>query len=85
MLYSGVGEVAAIARRTTHTFIIHNFTFLGGLRVFEHRMLMKIFGQKREEVTGGWRKLHNEKLHNVYSSPSVIRMIKSRRMRWAGM
>jgi hypothetical protein len=44
----------------------------------------RIFGPKRDEVTGGWRKLHNEELHNLYSSPSIIRMIKSRRMRWAG-
>jgi hypothetical protein len=55
-----------------------------GLRVFENRMLRGIFGPKRDEVTGGWRKLHNEELHNLYSSPSIIRMIKSRRMRWAG-
>jgi hypothetical protein len=41
-------------------------------------------GLKRDEVTEGWRKLHNEELHNLYSSPSIIRMIKSRRMRWAG-
>jgi hypothetical protein len=47
-------------------------------------MLRKIFGQKRDELTGGWRKLHNEELHNLYSSPSIIRVIKSRRMRWAG-
>jgi hypothetical protein len=51
--------------------------------VFENRVL-RIFGPKRDEVTGGWRKLHNEELHNFYSSPSIIRMIKSRRMRWAG-
>jgi hypothetical protein len=54
------------------------------LRVFENRMLRRIFGPKRDEVTRGWRKLHNEELHNLYSSLSVIRMIKSRRMRWAG-
>jgi hypothetical protein len=54
------------------------------LRVFESRVLRRIFGPKRDEVTGGWRKLRNEKLHNFYSSPSIIRMIKSRRMRWAG-
>jgi hypothetical protein len=42
----------------------------------------RIFGPKRDEVTGGWRQLHNEELHNLYSSPSIIRMIKSRRMRW---
>jgi hypothetical protein len=51
------------------------------LRVFEKRVL-KIFGQKSDEVTGGWRKLHKE-LHNMYSSPSIVRMIKSRRMRCA--
>jgi hypothetical protein len=49
--------------------------------VFENRVLRRIFGSKRDEVTGGWRKLHNEELHNLYSSPSVIRIIKSRRMR----
>jgi hypothetical protein len=54
------------------------------LRVFENRVLRRIFGPKRDEVTGGWRKLHNEELHNLYSSPSIIRIIKSRRMRWAG-
>jgi hypothetical protein len=46
--------------------------------------LRRIFGPKRDEVTGGWRKLHNEKLHKLCSSPSTIRVIKSRRMRWAG-
>ncbi|PNF13874.1 hypothetical protein B7P43_G11475 [Cryptotermes secundus] len=54
------------------------------LRVFENRMLRRIFGPKRDEVTGGWRKLHNEELHNLYSSPSIIRMIRSRRMRLGG-
>jgi hypothetical protein len=53
------------------------------LRVFENRVLRK-FGPKTDEVTGGWRELHNEELHNLYPSPSVIRMIKSRRMRWEG-
>jgi hypothetical protein len=52
--------------------------------VFENRVLRRIFGPKRDEVTGDWRKLHNEELHNLYSSPSVIRMIKSRRMKLAG-
>jgi hypothetical protein len=47
-------------------------------------VLRRIFGPTRDEVTGGWRKLHNEELHNLYSSPSIIRVIKSRRMRWAG-
>jgi hypothetical protein len=54
------------------------------LKVFGNRLLRRKFGPKRDEVTGGWRKLHNEELHNLYSSPSLIRMIKSRRMRWAG-
>jgi hypothetical protein len=54
------------------------------LRVFEKRVLRRIFGPKRDEVLGGWRKLHNEELHNLYCSPSIIRMIKSRRMRGAG-
>jgi hypothetical protein len=52
--------------------------------VFENRVLRKIFGPKRDEVTGEWRKLHNEELHDLYSSPSIIRIIESRRMRWAG-
>jgi hypothetical protein len=52
--------------------------------VFENRVLRRIFGPKRDEETGGWRKLHNEELRNLYSSPSIIRMIKSRRMRCAG-
>jgi hypothetical protein len=51
--------------------------------VFENRVLRRIFGPKRDEVTGGWRKLHNEELLNLYCSPSIIRRIKSRRMRWA--
>jgi hypothetical protein len=51
--------------------------------VFENRVLRRIFGPKRDRVTGGWRKLHNEELHNLYSLPIIIRMIKSRRMRWA--
>jgi hypothetical protein len=53
------------------------------LRVFENRMLRRIFEPKRDEVTGDWRKLHNEKLHNLYPSPNIIRIIKSRRKRWA--
>jgi hypothetical protein len=54
------------------------------LRVFENRMLRRIFRPKRDEETGGWRKLHNEELHKLYSSPSIIRVVKSRRLRWAG-
>jgi hypothetical protein len=52
--------------------------------VFENRVLRRIFGPKRDEVTGEWRKLHNEELHDLYSSPSIIRITKGRRMRWAG-
>jgi hypothetical protein len=59
------------------------FTFLHGLRVFENRVLRRIFGTKRDDMKGGWRKLHNEELHVLYPSPRKIRIIKSRRMRWA--
>jgi hypothetical protein len=52
--------------------------------VFVNRVLRRIFGPKRDEMTGGWRKLHNEEPHDLYSLPSIIRIIKSRRMRWAG-
>jgi hypothetical protein len=51
--------------------------------VFENRVLRRIFGWKRDEVTGGWTELHNEELHNLYSLPNIIIMIKSRKMRWA--
>jgi hypothetical protein len=54
------------------------------LRLFQNRVLRRIFGPKRDEVTGGRRKLHNEELHNFYSSPNIIKMIKSRRIRWVG-
>jgi hypothetical protein len=53
------------------------------LRVFENRVLRRIFGPKREE-DGSWRKVHNYELHNLYSSPNIVRVIKSRKMRWAG-
>jgi hypothetical protein len=52
--------------------------------VFENRVLRRIFGPKRDEVTREWRKLHKKELHDLYSSPSIIRIIKSRRMRWVG-
>jgi len=53
------------------------------LRVFENRVLRRIYGSKRDEVTGEWRKLHNEKLNDLYLSPNIVRVLKSRRMRWA--
>jgi hypothetical protein len=64
----------------------HNSTWSVTLReeVFENRVLRRIFGPKRDEVTGEWRKLHNEELHNLYSSPDIIRQVKSRQMRWVG-
>jgi len=52
--------------------------------VFENRVLRRIFGPRRDEVTGEWRRWHNEELNDLYSSPNIVRMIKSRRMRWAG-
>jgi hypothetical protein len=53
------------------------------IKVFENRVLRRIFGPKKNEMLGGWRRLHNEELHKLYSSPSIIRMIKSNRMKWA--
>ena len=52
------------------------------LRVFENRVLRRIFGLKRDKVTGEWRKLHNEELNDLYCSPNIVRVIKSKRMRW---
>ena len=54
------------------------------LRVFENRVLRRVFGPKRDEVTGEWRKIHNEELSDLYSLPNIVRVVKSRRMRWAG-
>ena len=53
-------------------------------RVFENKVLRKIFGTKKDEITSKWRKLHNAELHALYSSPNIIRNFKSRRLRWAG-
>ena len=53
------------------------------MRVFENRVLRRIFGPKRDEVTGEWRRLHEKELYALYSSPDIIRMIKSRRLKWA--
>jgi hypothetical protein len=52
--------------------------------VFENRVLRRVFGPKRDEVTGEWRKLHNKELNDLYSLPNIVRVVKSRRMRWAG-
>jgi hypothetical protein len=52
--------------------------------VFENRVLRRIFGAARDEVKGAWRKMHNGEIHNLYSSPDIVRQIKSRRMRWVG-
>ena len=54
------------------------------LRAFDNRVLRRIFGSKRDEVTGEWRKLHNEELNNLNSTPNIVRVIKSRRIRWMG-
>ena len=54
------------------------------LRVFENRVLRRVFGPERYEVTGEWRKLHNEELRDLYSLPNIVRVVKSRRMKWAG-
>jgi len=54
------------------------------MRVFENRVMRRVFGPKRNEVTGEWRKLHNEEFSDLYSLPNIVRLVKSRRMRWAG-
>jgi hypothetical protein len=64
--------------------LVSNINTKYRLKVFQNRVLRRIFGLKRAEIIGGWRRLHNEELHNLYSLPSIIRMIE-RRMRWQGM
>jgi len=54
------------------------------LRVFENKVLRKIYRKKRDEMTGEWRRLHNEELHGLYDLPNVVKIMKSRRLRWAG-
>jgi hypothetical protein len=75
--------VLGVTERAGHPFLVLQEDVNATNRVFENRVLRGIFGPKRDEVTGGWRKLHNEELHNLYSS-SIIRITKLRRMRWAG-
>jgi len=67
-------------------FILDNVTLREErtLRVFENRVLRRVFGSKRDEVTGEWRKLHNKNLRDLYSLPNIVRVVKSRRMRWVG-
>ena len=73
-----------------HNFFIKSIVFLltareeRKLRVFENMVLRRIFGPRRDEVAGEWRRLHYEELNGLYSSPNIVRVIKSRRMRWAG-
>jgi hypothetical protein len=55
------------------------------VKVFQNRMLTRIFGLKRDEIVGGWRKLRNEELHNEHTSPNIVRKIKSKKMRWIGI
>ena len=64
--------------------LMHSFNHEDRLRVFENRVLRRIFGPRRDKVTGEWRKLHNEELNDLYSAPNIVRVIKLRRMRWVG-
>jgi hypothetical protein len=75
-------ETSVLTRATRRN--IPEDTIFHKLRVFENRLLKRMYGPKRDGVTGGWRKLQNEELHDLSSWPSIIRIIKSRRMRWAG-
>jgi hypothetical protein len=80
LLFHLVSKIITITLVTGATFTEEEHR----LRMFENRQLRRIVGLKRDEVTGGLRKLHKDKLRNLYSSPSIIRVMKSRRTRWAG-
>jgi hypothetical protein len=75
-------ETSVLTRATRRN--ITEDSLLYRLRMFEKIVLRRIFIPKTDEMTGGWGKLHNEELHDLYSSPSIIRIIKQKRMRWAG-
>ena len=75
-----MNEIFSLNQRMNVLFSI----YLGLLSVLQNKVLRKIFGTKRDEITGEWRKLHNAELHALYSSPNIIRSLKSRRLRWAG-
>ena len=77
LCWSGVYWVDSVHARAA-------YIYKRKLRVFENMVLRRIFGPRRDEVTGEWRRLHNEELNDLYSSPSIVRVIKSRRLRWAG-
>ena len=84
-LLRSVNAVCHQAWRKSKNRILGNFILcIRKLRVFENMVLRRIFGPRRDEVKGEWRRLHNEELNGMYSSPNIVRVIKSRRMRWAG-
>ena len=88
-----VSEMVPYVLHSSLDFILFDLSFLllvyalreeRRLRVFENKLLRRIFGPRRDEVTGEWRRFHNEELNDLFSSPNIVRVIKSRRMRWAG-
>jgi hypothetical protein len=83
--YAFMAQSLISSARDNVTFTLNMSTLRHRFKAFENRVLRIIFGPKRDEVTGGWRKLHSEELHNFYSSPSIITIIKSRRMKWQSM
>ena len=79
------GTRIKIYRTIILLFVLYGYeTWSFTLRVFDNRVLRRIFGAKRDEATGAWRKLHNEELNDLYSSPNMVRVIKSGIMRWVG-